>query len=105
MNRPLLALLLLPLSLALSGVAHAETLWARVATDGSRWPDAPTPVSLHLIVNDEVEVLVRQGALVRVRKGTDFGWVDVSTLTNMEPPKAPAEDGAGPVAPEAPPTP
>ncbi len=94
MNRPLrpvarsrsslrtLALLLLAGS---PTFAYAETLWARVAADGARWPDAPTPVSVHLVVNDEVEVLVKQGARVRVRKGTDFGWVDASTLTDVAP--------------------
>lgn len=100
MNRPLLLLLLL----ALPGVAYAETLWATVAVDGARWPDAPTPVSVHLIIGDEVEVLVRQGPLVRVRKGADFGWVSESTLTNVQPPP-PAADSEPPVLPELPPTP
>lgn len=100
MNRPLLLLFLL----ALPGVASAETLWASAPVDGARWPDAPTPVSVHLIVGDEVEVLVRKGPLVRVRKGADFGWVSESMLTSV-PPAPPAVDSEPPVLPELPPTP
>lgn len=105
MNRPAAPLSLrasVPRALVLAlltfapGLANAETLWARVAVDGARWPDAPTPVSVHLVVNDEVEVLVKQGARVRVRKGTDFGWVDASALTDVPPPvAAPAGDLPG----------
>jgi hypothetical protein len=95
MNRPALnssrrpwalVALVLALSAFASTPAHAETLWARVAVDGARWPDAPTPVSVHLVLNDEVEVLAKQGARVRVRKGTDFGWVDAAALTDVAPP-------------------
>ena len=68
----------------LSTLALAEDLWATAPTDGVRWPDVAT-VSITLAEGDRVEVLVRDGENVRVRKGTDFGWVAASSLTNVEP--------------------
>lgn len=45
-----------------------------------RWPGA-AQVSLELEAGDEVEIVARgEGGLVRVRRGTDFGWVDEARL-------------------------
>lgn len=74
-------LLCLALLLGFSTPALAEARWVSVAGDAARWPDAGSPVSVRLVKGDEVEVLVDRGALVRVRRGTDFGWVASSTLT------------------------
>ena len=68
-----------------SGRAYAETRWALTPVEGSRWSDATGGASLRLVVGDEVELLVQKGALVRVRKGTDFGWVAQKALTATAP--------------------
>lgn len=57
-------------------------------TDATRWADPQSPVTVHLVVGDEVEVLATQGTLVRVRRGTDFGWVAPKVLTTDAPPKS-----------------
>jgi len=77
--------------LLLSTLALAEDLWATTPTEGVRWPDVAT-VSVTLVEGDRVEVLVRDGEKLRVRKGTDFGWVAASSLTNVEPVK-PVDEG------------
>ncbi len=59
---------------------------------------------MHLVVGDEVELLGQKGALVRVRKGTDFGWVAQTALTTIAPAlvvPAPA-DGTPPELPTSP---
>jgi len=67
-----------------ASLAHAETLYVTDSVPGVRWPDAAqTTVSLGK--GDEVEVLVKDGALVRVRKGTDFGWVPADKLVATKP--------------------
>ncbi len=78
--------------LVLCSLAFAEDLWAVAPTEGVRWPDV-TAVSVSLVEGDRVEVLVRDGEKVRVRKGTNFGWVPATALTNVEP-VTPAIDGA-----------
>lgn len=78
--------------LVLCSLAFAEDLWAVGPTEGVRWPDVTT-VSLTLAEGDRVELLVRDGAKVRVRKGTDFGWVAASAVTTVEP-AAPVFDDA-----------
>lgn len=85
-------------------LAHAETLYAVGAVEAVRWPDA-TAVSLRLAPGDEVEVLVRDGGKVRVRRGTDFGWVAEAAL-QAEPPavEPPPAEGAPPPT-EPPPSP
>lgn len=71
---------------ALFSLAFAEDLWALAPTTGTRWMDV-ADVSVELAAGDRVEVLVRDGDKVRVRKSTSFGWVAASALTNVEPPK------------------
>ncbi|MDP2309437.1 MAG: hypothetical protein Q8P18_25675 [Pseudomonadota bacterium] len=103
--------------LLLCSHAFAEDLWALAPVEGVRWPDVTT-VSVTLTEADRIEVLVRDGEKVRVRKGTDFGWVAASALTDVEPVKPAVEGGddempsftipgaeEAPPAPEAPPTP
>ncbi|MFN7145230.1 MAG: hypothetical protein ACK4YP_15760 [Myxococcota bacterium] len=79
--------------LLLLSLAAAEDLWAAAPVEGVRWPDVTT-VSVTLAEGDKVEVLVRDGDKVRVRKLTDFGWVPASALTNVEP-VAPTPIGEG----------
>lgn len=78
----------------LFSLAFAEDLWAVAPAEGVRWPDVTT-VSVTLAEGDKVEVLVRDGDKVRVRKGTDFGWVAATALTNVEPtvPTLPGAEG------------
>jgi hypothetical protein len=85
--------------------AHAETAWISwseltlvrwpeaaqlkatwTAVDGAApaaWPGTATP-SGKVGKGDEVEVLVRDGSLARVRKGTDIGWVPAGALSATE---------------------
>lgn len=81
--------------LFLFSLAFAEDLWAASSTEGVRWPDVTT-VSVTLVEGDKVEVLARDGDKVRVRKGTDFGWVAAATLTNVEPLLPPPTGDGGP---------
>lgn len=85
--------------LFLCSIAFAEDLWAVAPVEGVRWPDVTT-VSVTLTEADRVEVLVRDGEKVRVRKGTDFGWVAASALTNVEPVKPTVEGAEGDEIPE-----
>ena len=76
---------MLPLLLSLlSSFGFAETLYASAPVEGVRWPDA-SAVTVKLAPGDEVEVLVRDGALARVRKGANFGWVAAASLTAEKP--------------------
>jgi hypothetical protein len=87
-----------------SGRAFAETRWAATPADGARWSDLTGGETVHLVVGDEVELLGQKGALVRVRKGTDFGWVAQTALTTIAPAlvvPAPA-DGTPPELPTSP---
>lgn len=86
MTRPLMLAAILASGLAaLAAPAHAESRWAVAASDGARWPEAALPVTVHLVIGDEVEVLATAGALTRVRKGTDFGWVQTGLLSAVAP--------------------
>lgn len=84
--------------------AHAETLYAAEAVEAVRWPDV-TAVSLRLAPGDEVEVLVRDGGKVRVRRGTDFGWVAESALRPEPPAVEPPPVEGAPPSTEPPPSP
>lgn len=92
--------MLLALVLTLVSFAHADSLYTTEATSGVRWPGS-TQVTLELAKGDEVEVLLHDGGLVRVRKGGDFGWVAEGKLTGAKPELPPVE--SLPVVP--PPTP
>jgi hypothetical protein len=85
MTRPF-GLTTLLCALLLPGIASAEKAWALEDVEALRWPDAPQ-VSLVLEPGDEVTVVYRDEAMVRVRKGSDFGWVAATALgeTNPEP--------------------
>lgn len=80
--------------LFLFSLAFAADLWVTAPTEGVRWPDITT-VSVSLAEGDKVEVLVRDGDKVRVRKGTSFGWVPATALTDAEPLLAPTGDLGG----------
>lgn len=60
------------------------TWWITEATPLQRWPDGG-PAVRTLAKGDEVEVIVREGDLVRVRKELDFGWVPSSALSEQPP--------------------
>ena len=50
-----------------------------------RWPDSKE-TSLELKKGDTVEIVATgDNGLVRVRKGTDFGWIDASKLGPVAP--------------------
>ncbi len=74
----------------LVGDAAAESRWAVAEAEGVRWTGggpAADLVTIRLSPNDEVEVLAIEGDRARVRKGADFGWVPLSALTEVAPPK------------------
>lgn len=93
--------MLLTLVLALVSLAHADSLYTTEATSGVRWPGS-AQVTLELAKGDEVEVLLHDGALVRVRKGGDFGWVAEAKLSGVKPELPPVE--SLPVVPAPTPT-
>lgn len=64
-------------------IALAEDNWVATASDMKRWPDAEI-VTGALAVGDKVEVVFRDAKLVRVRKGSDFGWVSPAVLSATE---------------------
>ncbi len=64
-------------------LALAEDNWVATDSDMKRWPDAEI-VTGSLAVGDKVEVVFRDAKLVRVRKGSDFGWVSPSVLSASE---------------------
>jgi hypothetical protein len=67
------------LALLLASLAFAETLTASQPVACTRWP-GEKGISLALQAGDEVEVIAREGAFVRVRKGTEYGWADSGAL-------------------------
>ncbi len=90
---------LLLLALALPGAAAAEDAWTTRAVDALRWP-GQAPVSAKLDAGAQVQVVVRDAGLVRVRHGSDYGWVPEDTLSPTPPVPTEAPD-APPVAPPA----
>jgi hypothetical protein len=83
MTRPF-GLTALLCALLLPGVASAEKAWALEDVEALRWPDAQQ-VSLVLEPGDEVTVVYRDEAMVRVRKGSEFGWVSAALLGDSNP--------------------
>jgi len=73
-------------------LAVAEDNWVATESAMKRWPDAEI-VTGSLAVGDKVEVVLRDSKLVRVRRGSDFGWVSPEVLSPTEV-AAPGE-GAG----------
>lgn len=70
--------------------AHAEDAWIVSHVDLLRWPDKEH-VTVSLDKGEKVEVLVRDASVARVRRGTDFGWVDLGLLSATEVEAPPAE--------------
>ena len=62
------------LGLLLPGFAAAEDLEVVADSEAKRWLDSEV-VSLSLTAGDVVQVVYRIDGMVRVRKGSDFGWV------------------------------
>ena len=95
-SRTLLALILL----ALPSLAAAEDAWLQTDIQALRWPDAQN-ISARLQEGDQVVVIYRTEDLVRIRKGSDFGWVPPSALSDQDPEAEPLEEALEPDA-EAP---
>lgn len=68
--------------------AHAEDAWLSADVEALRWPDKPY-VSASFTRGDYVEVLLRDGDKVRVRKENDFGWVPAADISTIEVKPAP----------------
>jgi hypothetical protein len=89
--------------LSLLAPAHAQELapaadaWLTADAPLLRWPDAEVVVS-QLTAGTQVELLVEQDGRWRVRKGADFGWIPVASLTAVDP-APPAVDGGGMMIP------
>jgi hypothetical protein len=92
MPRPL-SLPALLIALLLPASAWAEDAWTTRDAPALRWPDAEK-VSLQLEAGDKVTVVYRADGLVRVRKGSEFGWVPEDALTAQDPTPT-AEDAVG----------
>ncbi len=71
------------LLLSVLSSAHAEDAWLLADVELLRWSDA-THVSAKLDRGAQVEVLVRDAKLARVRQGGDFGWVQLALLSATE---------------------
>lgn len=84
----------------LASLAFAEDGWVVADAEILRWQDK-AHVGAKLVRGDAVDVLLHDGANVRVRKGTDFGWMaaaNVSTTEVVKLPEFPVEfslPGAG----------
>lgn len=86
------------LLLVLSAFAESSAgrvVYATADAEALRWPDAAV-VSLKLQKGDELELILQDGAKLRVRKGSDFGWIDAALTSPVKPEE--------PAAPEAPPS-
>lgn len=82
------------LFLSVLTAAHAEDAWLLADVDLRRWSDA-AHISATLQRGAQVEVLVRDAKLARVRQGGDFGWVELSLLSATE--VAPSPDLSRPL--------
>ena len=71
------------LLLSVLSPAAAEDAWLLADVELLRWSDAVN-VSTKLEQGAQVEVLVRDAKLARVRQGADFGWVQLSLLSATE---------------------
>lgn len=72
----------------LASLAFAEEGWVVADAEMLRWPDT-VHVGAKLVRGDAVEVLIHDGANVRVRKGTDFGWLAAANVSTTEIEKLP----------------
>jgi len=71
--------------LGLAAPAFAqEPAWVTEQVESTRFADAEHP-GPPLDEGDRVEVVLRDGDRVRVRKGTRFGWVPAAVLTDQAP--------------------
>ena len=86
-------LLCLHVALAAPPAEAPTNAWATEAMTMKRFMDADVQ-SGSLSQGDQVEVLIIDGTLARVRKEVVFGWVPVDKLTTDEP-AAPAVDFSG----------
>ncbi len=76
--------------------APAAHVWVREDVPLKRWPDADTTVAT-LEAGTEVEVVVDDGELLRVRRGTDFGWIPAA-VASREPVQVGEADQPGDAA-------
>lgn len=58
--------------------------WTQDSVELKRFADADV-VLLTLAPATKVELLATEGALTRVRRGTDFGWLPTAGLTDADP--------------------
>jgi hypothetical protein len=72
--------LVLVLTLAFGADAFAEDAFVTAETPSKRFPDADT-AGPTFAANTQVEVLVHDGARVRVRDGDDFGWIAATAIS------------------------
>jgi hypothetical protein len=75
-------MLLLLLSLAFA--QDPEQAWLVEDATALRFPDAEVP-GPELDANERVTVLFREGDLVRVRAGDEYGWVPSAKITTTAP--------------------
>lgn len=72
------------LSLSDAAPVSANVVYAASGGPALRWPGQEAS-SFVVSEGDRLEVVVRQGELIRVRRGTDFGWVAAGTVTDTPP--------------------
>ncbi len=79
------------------GLPTGELRWVTQEVEARRFPasaatQAPGP---SLRIGDEVELIVVEGTLARVKKGDRYGWVPASALTEEAPASANLPDLGG----------
>jgi len=76
------------LLIAMLTAVHAEDAWTTREVELLRWPESvleAPPVTATAAEGDKLEIVLEDGAVVRVKKGTDFGWVPSDALTKDAP--------------------
>lgn len=72
------------LSLSDATPTSSAVVYAVSGGPALRWPGQEL-ASFQVSVGDRLEVVLRQDDLIRVRRGTDFGWVSPSAVSDTPP--------------------
>ncbi len=82
-----------------TAASAADFVYATEATAATRWMDSGSADVGVTDVGQRLEVLYTEGTRLRVRlKGSSFGWLDASAVSETDP--NPAEDAGGLSLPE-----
>ena len=67
---------------AATGTEGATTMWTTAPVELRRFADGDT-VTVSLAANTEVTLVVADGDQYRVRRGSDFGWLQAEQVTQV----------------------